>query len=192
LDISGSIGNVAADRKIKAYNDDNGDGTNDSTLAEWVNAFLKASSGATNALNDNIGNVGIVVGAAGRVKAVGVLNTDGTPRLDATGAQIFVTQPASNANKLAGTLSNVKARLLMSAVAGDVNQIATIRAASNINITGDLVGADKDPTGPTPQYISVSGDTVSTPELGGKLVDGAFISSNRVPEINGKPRVFVL
>jgi hypothetical protein len=80
----------------------------------------------------------------------------------------------------------------MSAVAGDVNQIATIRAASNINITGDLVGADKDPTGPTPQYISVSGDTVSTPELGGKLVDGAFISSNRVPEINGKPRVFVL
>jgi hypothetical protein len=79
----------------------------------------------------------------------------------------------------------------MSAVAGDVNQIAAIHVAKNINIAGGLVGSDKGVVG-VKEYIDIDGDIIDTPVLGGALLDGAFVSDNRVPEIDGKPRVFVL
>jgi hypothetical protein len=171
----GSIGNVDAARPILSYND-LGAGE---TLTQWVSSYLRAEISA-GPLNDSVGNVGIVVGGAGRVKAIQTVSGD------------FETQPAPGGVKLNGTLSNLTARLLMSAVAGDVNRIAAINNARDINITSGLVGADKEPLGPIPQYLSVTGTIVPTPQLGGGLIDGAFISSNRLANLDGKPRVFVL
>jgi hypothetical protein len=121
-----------------------------------------------------------VGGAAGRIQGIHVIGGG------------FDTQPAPGATKRNGTVQNVTARLLMSAIAGDVNSIAAIHVAKNINITGGLVGADKDPLGPDRDYRDLNGGIVSTPVLGGGLIDGAFVSDTRVPEIDGKPRVFVL
>jgi hypothetical protein len=178
LNISGSIGNIDPAVPISAYNDLDGDGTTDVTVAQFVDIVLRFSPGTS--LDDVLGNVGIVTGAAGRIKAIQVQGGG------------FETQPASNAAKLNGSVKNVTARLLMSAVAGDVNAIAAIHGAQNINVSSGLVGADKDPVGPAPDYESPSGAPTTVPVLGGRLIDGAFVSDNRVPEIDGLPRVFVL
>jgi hypothetical protein len=183
INVKGSIGNIDPLRKVKAYNDtipDEGDSVTDISMTQWVNDFLR-NPVVGSGLGDGNGNVGIVAGAAGRVKAI------------ATGSG-FETQPAHNAAKLNGSVQNLTARLLMSAVAGDVNRIAAIHAAKNINILSGLVGADKDNAGvlDTIDYLDLEGQVVQTPVLGGALLDGAFISDNRVPEIDGKPRVFIL
>jgi hypothetical protein len=192
IHLNGTIGNTDPTRKIKAYNDtidtdplpdDNGpgDGITDVTMQQWVNDFLR-NPAIPVGLGDGIGNVGIVTGAAGRIKAIEVVGGG------------FETQPASGATKLNGSVQNVTARLLMSAVAGDVNRIAAIHVAKNINIGGGLVGSDKVFAGVAgvKEYRDVDGDIIETPVLGGGLIDGAFISDNRVPEIDGKPRVFIL
>jgi hypothetical protein len=147
-----------------------------SAMKQFVTDFLRSETGNPVdplgnllGLGDGIGNVGIVAGAAGRIKAIQVIGGG------------FETQPAPGATKINGSVQNVTARLLMSAVAGDVNSIAAIHAAKNINITGALVGADKDPVGPTRDYFDLEGGIVDTPVLGGGLKDGAFISDNRVP-----------
>ncbi len=179
LNITGSIGNIAPDVPIRAYNDLDGDGTTDVTVAEFVQSVLLQDPLAS--LNDLLGNVGIVTGAAGRIKAIQVQGGG------------FESQPAPNAAQLNGSVKNVTARLLMSAIAGDVNAIAAIHGAQNINVPPEgVVGADKNPVGSTPDYLDASGAPTSTPVLGGRLIDGAFISDNRVPEIDGRPRVFVL
>jgi hypothetical protein len=171
VDVRGSIGNVAEDQPIKAYNDPT------ESLTEWVDRYLRGIF-PLGPLNDSIGNVGIVAGAAGRIKPIAVEGG-------------FETQPAPGATKLNGSVQNITARLLMSAVAGDVNRLAAIHVAKNINITGGLVGSDKGAVG-VREYIDIDGSIIDTPVLGGGLLDGAFISDNRVNEIDGKPRVFIL
>ena len=195
INLKGTVGTIDPLRKIKSYtdtidldpSDGPGDGINDVSMKQFVTDFLRSETGNPVdplgnllGLGDGIGNVGIVAGAAGRIKAIQVIGGG------------FETQPAPGATKINGSVQNITARLLMSAVAGDVNSIAAIHAAKNIQITGALVGADKDPVGPTRDYFDLEGGIVDTPVLGGGLKDGAFISDNRVPEIDGKPRVFVL
>jgi len=185
INLNGSVGTVDPTRAIKAYNDTDGDGINDKTLAEWVQDYIRVPVDddgnpiLPTGIGDGVGNVGIVAGAAGRIKAIAVEGGG------------FETQPAPGSGKLTGTVQNLTARLLMSAIAGDVNSIAAIHVAKNITILSGLVGADKGVFG-TVEYYDLDDNIVSTPVLGGRLLDGAFISDNRVPEIDGKPRVFVL
>jgi hypothetical protein len=203
INLKGSVGTVDPLRKVKSYTDTfdadpldgPGDGVNDMSMQEFVETRFRNpligidpatglpapvdEFGNVIVLGDGLGNVGIVAGAAGRIKAIEVQGGG------------FETQPAPGARKLNGSVQNITARLLMSAVAGDVNQIAAIHVAKNINIASGLVGSDKGVFG-VKEYLDIDGDIVQTPVLGGKLIDGAFISDNRVPEIDGKPRVFVL
>lgn len=102
------------------------------TMAQYVQEkFRDGTRGFT--LTDGDGNVGIVVGAAGRNKGI-ELDPVNRPN-------DFETQPSSNSR--AGSLVNLTTRNLMSAVAGSVDRIAAIYSAQNIAILGGTVGTDK-------------------------------------------------
>jgi len=208
--ISGDIGNVDRTTGIKSY-------TNIYTnerMSDFVENVLLDAPGTV--LNDSLGNVGIVVGARGRVK-------------DANGDGLL--DPSSSGSN--GVLADVSASQIMSAVAGSVDRIAAIASITNVQITksGGLYGADKvrdglgrvnagDGTaystgddflvGPTGTFRRLDyltfddptkdsgGDPLVTredmlrrqPVLGGKLVDGAIIGSNS--RTNLKAREFIL
>ena len=172
--VTGTIGNMDTTTPIKAYNDRDFDGHTDQTMAQFVqetfrlgrlDALLQAPY-----LDDSIGNVGAVVGAAGRLKAV-----ETSPGSFSTQAALFSTN---------GSFQNITARGLMSAVAGDVNSIAAIQIASGLkigygtapNFTPGTIGADKLPTIGVPfDYLDQNGDERTEPELGFRLVDGALV-----------------
>ena len=141
-------------------------------------------------LNDADGNVGIVVGGRGRVKDN---NDDG------------LLDPASNAPGLSipnGSLINVRATHIMSAVADSVDRIASIQLLQNVGVPlGGVYGGDKivDSSGsttapdgqmytfgPTPanlDYLDTDGDLIRAPVQGGRLVDGAIVAqTTRTPQ----------
>jgi hypothetical protein len=172
VDIAGDIGNVSASVAIKSYNNIK----NNERIADFVQAAVREDLSAD--LTDFVGNVGIVVGSNGRVRDN---NQDGL--LDPSGSGTT------------GVLTDIKFRNLMSAVAGSVDRINSIREVSRVTSTqgtGAVYGADKDPTGPVFNYISADAvlnwlktpaaarPTVTQvrPEIGGALVDGAIIHSN--------------
>lgn len=176
---------------IKSYNDLLG-GQN---FADFVAAFITADPGIGGVLpllTDAVGNVGIVVGAHGRVKDN---NSDG------------VLDPSTSG--LNGSLTNVHAKSIMSAVAGSVQRIASIRALSNVGVTvtGGAYGSDKGidylgrvmaPGNATPYHDSdapalldylITGAIgnpaddlwTNVPPDGGILVDGAIIADTARP-----------
>ena len=127
-------------------------------------------------LDDVLGNVGIVVGAAGRNKAY-VLDPDNNPTL-------YKSVPARTG--VNGTLENVFARNLISAVAGSVDRIASIQVYKAVTITGET-GGDKNARlvtvpGGLPTLVEDFADangiptTSHEPVLEGIEVDGAIIS----------------
>ena len=81
-------------------------------------------------------------------------------------------------------IHNVLASNIMSAVAGSVDRIASIQSLVNVNVRseGAIFGADKATPPPATfgnlDYLSATGVLVNTPELGGKLLDGAIIAKN--------------
>lgn len=140
-------------------------------------------------VNGDTGNVGIVVGAKGRVHDG---NNDGVldPAPDVAGS-------VPN-----GSLMNVRAGHILSAVAGHVERIASIQVLKNINISivGGEFGSDRniDTTGQTESadgvpyelgsipgsldYLRPDGTHSPTPVIGGRLVDGAIVAkTSRVP-----------
>ena len=188
--IIGSIGTgeTTADEfvAIKSYNDLLGG----ETFAAFVAANITADPGVGGVLpiiDDTVGNVGIVVGAKGRVKDN---NHDG------------VLDPSTFGSN--GSLTNVHARNIMSAVAGSVERIASIRTLSNVGVTivGGNYGADKqidylgrlgapgnavgyhdsdlpsalDYLDPVVPGHPADDLWVKTPMLGGILVDGAILA----------------
>jgi hypothetical protein len=188
--ITGDIGNVDTTTAIKAYNNIFAN----QRVADFVANSLVAAPAFI--LNDSVGNVGIVVGAKGRVQDE---NHDG------------VLDPSTGGTN--GSLSNVTAQNIMSAVAGSVDRIASIASITNLNVSivGGVYGADKviDSTGAviSPDghaysagpnianldYLS-AGTPASVPAtvnghwqdsavdaLGGKLVDGAILGGNVRP-----------
>jgi hypothetical protein len=141
-------------------------------------------------INGQTGNVGIVVGAKGSVR-----DGDNDGRLDPA-----PDSPGSIPN---GSLLNVTAANIMSAVAGHVDRIASIQVLKNVRITtvGGEYGSDRDvdTTGATQSpdgvpysigpietsldYIDSDGNHSDTPEVGGRLVDGAIVAKgSRAPQ----------
>lgn len=195
--LAGDAGNVspggASDPSsaIKSYNDI----YINERVADFVGRqflFDPVLGGSLTALDDRAGNVGIVVGGKGRVR-----DNNGDGLLD----------PSTAGQN--GSLNDIEATNIMSAVADSVDRIAAIREVNNVRLTsvGGVFGADKrvDSYGrvasgngviysPLLDYLTydnpdtndVPGDMIteedmhtSTPVLGGKLVDGAIVGSNQ-------------
>jgi hypothetical protein len=162
-------------------------------VADFVKNNLRNNSVA---LTDSLGNVGIVVGAAGRDKAV-VQNPVDKP-------DTFVAQPAG-ADPQNGSLINIQGHNLLAAVAGSVDAIAAIQLVKNVNI--DFVaGADKGVyelgsdgkvlrtnlgldfglVGQSEKdFILDNGMLASTPDIGGKLIDGWLVAKTIVADKHG-------
>ena len=160
ISVVGDIGDIAASHAIVAYNDIN----SGEQISDFVMNTLIGTPGVDLRTE---GNVGIVVGAAGRVKDN---NHDGM--LDPSSVGIN------------GSLSNVLAANIMSAVAGSVDRIASIQMLTSVNVRTEsaIYGADKSAPPPATagrrDYLSGTGVLIETPELGGALLDGAIIAKN--------------
>ena len=183
--IRGNIGNIASTVPMGAYNDTDKDGHVDQTLADFVKDNFRISPvdallNLPPLLDDTFGNVGIIVGSAGRIKEYEV----------SPGTQFQL--PATFA--LNGSLINLSARNLLSAVAGDINLIAAIQVASGIKIgsgvapffTPGTIGADKFPTLPGNDYLDSNGDKINEPVLDGRLVDGGFVAHKITDSLAGR------
>lgn len=183
INMQGDIGNIALDNPatadinenipIKSYNNT----AKGESVAQYVESILRYGLPV---LTDADGNVGIVVGAAGRGKAV-ALNS-ATPHV--------YTSIAANGSTN-GDLISVGASHIMSAVAGSVDKIAAIHVARYIVTSDGNAGTDKGTyfTALQPvqgvvnrlDYIDVDGmlrPQPASPVLDGALIDGAFVYSN--------------
>lgn len=161
--ISGDIGNITADSAgtptndavpIKSYNDLLGG----ESFAEWVTSKMRLPVDPLPffpiTLDDTDGNVGIVVGAAGRNKAA--LFDPGDPTS-------FRSQPTTLAKN--GDLVDVVAKNLLSAVAGSVQRIAAINVVKGIRIEPGIIGAEKGQIGAgDPNYFDAAGNPTLTGE----------------------------
>ncbi len=159
------------------------------TIAQWVNANVRTNAAPAATLDDSDGNVGIVVGVAGRNKAV-VTDPAGNPT-------VYTKLPSAGITN--GSLIDIEARNIMSAVAGSVDRIASIQIAKNIRVLNGIVGADKgvDPMDfpaliPTQgalgqkDYLDQNGVLIDHPVRDGQLIDGAFIAQV-ILDASGKP-----
>ena len=168
--VSGTIGNIDSHVPIRSYNDLQ----SGQTVADFVNEVLR-NPAVPIPLNDALGNVGIVVGAAGSNKQE-VLNPGTKPLVTSSVTSRFATN---------GSLINVTANGLMSAVAGNVDFIAGIQVVQALNVPDSVLAhdVDKEPTGQQ-NYIDSTGQASSNPSLGGALVDG-IIAAKRFLDGNG-------
>jgi hypothetical protein len=163
VSVAGDIGDVSVTAAIVAYNDIN----NGELISDFVTSTLINTPTADLRL---AGNVGIVVGATGRVR-----DNNGDGELD----------PASVG--INGSLTSVLASNIMSAVAGSVDRIASIQSLTNVDVRtiGGIYGADKAVPPPATfgsvDYLDADGNLVTTPVLGGELLDGAIIAKNDRP-----------
>ena len=169
----GTIGNILGNIPITSYNDIR----SGETLTDFVNRSLRDPVSA-GSVDDSFGNVGIVVGAAGRLK-------EAFAGYDSGHNPVYESNPAAGA--LNGSLSDVTAREIMSAVAGNVERIAAIQFVSNVIISGaGEFGVDKTVGDPV-NYLDKDGNPTPFPRLDGELVDGALISRTQATQtVNGK------
>jgi hypothetical protein len=166
----GTIGNILPGIAIKSYNDIR----NGQTMTDFITINLRDPLSA-GSVDDSFGNVGIVVGAAGRLK-------EGFAGYTTSHAPIFESNPAFRA--LNGSLSNVIAREIMSAVAGNVERIAAIKTVADLMVlSGARIGVDKTVGDPV-NYRDKDGNPVPFPVIDGQLLDGALVSATQ-PTKNG-------
>lgn len=169
VSLAGDAGRIDSTVAIKSYADN------------FVQDILR--DGASTQLTDALGNVGVVVGASGRVKG---------------------DLPSGDASAKTGSVSNFTASNIMSMVAGSVDRIAVINTISGIKLTeaGGVFGAYKTvPIGPSathsatlPVYYSgpnQSGVEVATAQIGGSLADGAVVVQHDKSGLLS-PRLFTL
>ena len=179
VNIVSSLGNMSPAVALKSYNDV----LNGESFAQFVQIDLIDEAqpigvpvGTKALLDDGLGNVGIVVGAAGRNKSF-ILDPVNNPT-------IYKSSPSKVG--INGSLVNVFARNLMSALAGSVDRVAAIQVYQSVTITNET-GSNKNP-----RLISLSGGpgtivqdfaganglptTSHEPVLEGINVDGAIIS----------------
>ncbi len=163
ISLAGEAGNMDASIGIKSYNNI----LAGETVADFVKTRLVAPLGLPEFLTDGIGNVGVVVGAAGRNKGV-ILDPFGGP---------ITYRSLSARYGVNGSLENFTARNLMSAVAGSVDRIASIQLVKGLNIAQN-VGVDK----LGGDYLDQNGaPTVShEPVLDGRNVDGGIVAKKYV------------
>ena len=159
ISLAGEAGNMDAAVGIKSYNNVFAN----ETVADFVRKKLVEPVGDRQELTDLLGNVGVVVGAAGRNKSV-VLDPFGAP---------ITYRSLSARYGVNGSLENFTARNLMSAVAGNVDRIASIQFVKGLNIAQSIgvnkLGGD---------YLDQSGaPTVShEPVLDGRSIDGGIVA----------------
>lgn len=175
--LDGNAGNLNPNVAIKAYNNPG------QSMQEFVNSTLRANTGL--ALTDLDGNVGVVVGAAGRV------SVNASPSTEGFGAFGGVN----------GSVNGFTAQNIMSMVAGSVNRISAILTLTGVNVpVGGILGAYKntpvahqdafDPNVPNsgPLYYGPNGQLTSSALPGGRLMDGAIVTA--LPTALQGPRVF--
>lgn len=127
--------------------------------ANFVQTTLRDAP--TTQLDDSTGNVGVVVGEAGRVRG---------------------GLPAGDAAVKTGSVSTFSANNIMSMVAGSVDRIAAIRSISGISVSsGGILGAYKNTpiahAPGSPLYLAADGVTqIPSPVQGGRLMDGAIVT----------------
>jgi hypothetical protein len=139
------------------------------TMQEFVDNYILGSTlpgtyslVPFNPINDTVGNVGLVAGAAGRVEgatsiAPTVASTDGVD----------------------GSVSNVHAENIMSMIAGNVDQVAAIQNLSNFGvISGGVLGAA------IPSYFNPIGDIANPAGFVETAINGAALSSQNVNYLN--------
>ncbi len=178
--IAGDIGNISGDNPatvgvndavpIKSYNDL----LNGESFAEWVTSKMRLPVDPSPlfpiTLDDTDGNVGIVVGAAGRNKAAIFDPMDPTS---------FRSQPTTLAKN--GDLIDVVAKNLLAAVAGSVQRIAAINVVKGIRIEPGIIGAEKGENGMgDPNYFDAFGNPTAEPELEGMMENyfGTLLTSS--------------
>ncbi len=194
IKVAGSIGNTESNVPIKAYNDvfkhqsvanflDDGLRDPRSLLSPFDPLYRPPGDFA-----DATGVVGLVVGAAGRLKESQVGYADGIP--------LFRSVPAFAGTN--GSAIDIAAGGIMSMVAGSVDRVASIQVVSGIQLTREgILGTDKGRVGVS-EYLDKDGlNIVSEPFLDGKLIDGALIYKSFVPFFTGdrlpnNPRIFKL
>lgn len=174
ISIVGDIGNISPVVAIKSYNAP-GQSIEDYVVAKFRSEDF--TDPAIVSLSDFDGNVGIVVGTAGRNKAV-VIDPVGNP-------YGYETQPAPNSKS--GSLINLTAANLMSAVAGSVDRISVIQVIKGLRVTGPILSADKSIIG-VREYLNKDGvlSPTGTPVREGKLIDGAVVTKSLLDGA-GKP-----
>ncbi len=180
--VAGDIGNIAADDvntladeniPIKSYNNV----LAGETIASFVQTNLRTISTDPTAprpsISDSVGNVGVIIGAAGRNKAV-VVDPVNAPNT-------LASQPAPTAKN--GSLIDLTARNLLSAVAGSVDRIASIQLTQNLQILAGVIGADKGSATATGagtvgafDYLDAAGNPIASPVRDGRLIDGALVT----------------
>jgi hypothetical protein len=171
---TGSLGNVDSVTPIKSYNNV----LAGETMDDFVQKSLRNEL-APGSLADDVGNVGLVVGAAGRIKQI-------FKGYDPSNNPVFPSVPApSEGNAVNGSLKNIEARSIMAAVAGNVERIAAIQSVKDIRITAlGVIGADKPGDA---RFIDKNGVPQLAPTLDGRLVDGAMATKNRPVDKKGQP-----
>ena len=159
VSLAGEAGNMDPAVGIKSYNNI----LAGETVADFVRDRLVKILGEPEILTDEVGNVGVVVGAAGRNKGI-ILDPIGAP-----------TTYRSLSSRLGvnGSLENFTARNLMSAVAGNVDRLASIQVVKGLNIFQNI-GVDKFGGDYLDQNLV---PTVShEPVLDGSSIDGGVIA----------------
>ncbi|MDB6171616.1 MAG: putative aggregation factor core protein MAFp3, isoform [Chthoniobacteraceae bacterium] len=160
----GNIGNIDPTVPIKSYNNLN----QGQKIADFIDERLRDLF-VQGFVGDNVGNVGVVVGGAGRLKSVFV-------GFDSLSGSIFKSLPAFHA--VNGDLTDITARNIMSAVAGSVERIASIHTIDRVIVnSGGDAGTDKSSL--PFAYLNKFGIPVSEPVSDGGLVDGAIVSSTK-------------
>lgn len=156
----GSAGDLRDDQAILSYN---APGT---SMADFVANFLAGNGSGP--LNNTIGNVGVVAGAAGRVAG-----------------------DLASSDTLNGSVSNFSANDgIMSMVAGSVNRISAILSLSKVTVgVSGVIGAYKafvfppppfDHSQSSPLYYAGpngTGDYTKVATAGGSLIDGAILTT---------------
>jgi hypothetical protein len=186
VNVAGNIGNIDATVAIKSYNDI----LAGQTMQQFVNSYILGDPSA--GMDDTVGNVGIVAGAAGRVYG-GSAFPGGLP----------------SSNGISGSVANIYAQNIMSIVAGNVDQVAQVQSLTNYNATvsGGQYGSNKTASSHAGytgilgnlNYITASGQFVTAPvgdsnsdatplPGGGELIDGALVAKN-IRKLKG-PRDF--
>jgi hypothetical protein len=161
IKLAGDAGRIASNVAIQSYGPD------------FVQTTLRDAPATQ--LTSAVGNVGVVVGEAGRVRG---------------------NLPGGDGGAKTGAVTNFSATNIMSMVAGSVDRIAAIRVISGINVDGGILGAYKNTPIPhdasAPLYLAANGVTrLDTPAVGGRLMDGAIITQKNSSGLLGA-RIFTL
>ncbi|HEY3789254.1 MAG TPA: hypothetical protein VGL71_10380, partial [Urbifossiella sp.] len=165
VSVAGEIGNIDPTVPIKSYNDV----AHGQTIADFVDVnFRNNPDPFDSSLDDGLGSVGIIVGAAGRLQASFV-------GYDANNQPLYEAGPAATVHN--GSLISVHAFAgIESAVAGSVDNIGAIAVVQDVSVTINSIGTNKNGAAP---FLDPLGNPIVVPVAGGSLIDGALITATR-------------